>query len=366
MGTYLGWEKACVAFANRKHSLPTEKWKTSDKDDMDTRIAIINSYLSYGIDLNYHQTLESVVSTLLQNYRPGAGWRTMSQTMRLGMVNRLLTLFIPQFGNEPLYMTEFLYLGMTWLYDKEVLYTILRHIPGMISDDDERAHSCIHEAITRRIFERDPLSARIITMKTKNLHRPFLLFANHQGLETPTTLAMFQSTLFFDWRKVLLEMGCKIEDFIERELKEEVVVNRGWTKTSLAKLFELDIVPYIAKSSFWSFPDCERCGHPLVKSYAPPIDLAWRRMLRSLRLGQSVDYYLHDDDSTASAGIRKLPYRIVCSHACDDGTCVSQGYENDLSDEPLLPPFREKGSVIEEIKPEDLDCPTRKMPGAFV
>ena len=353
-------------FANGQRSLPTEKWTTSDKDDMDTRIAIINSYLSYDIDLNYDQALEYVIVTLFQNYRPGTGSRTMPSATRLGMVSRLLTLFIPQFANTPLYMTEFLYVGMRWLYDKEVLYTILRHIPGMIGDEDERSQSCIHEAITRRIFERDPLSARIITMKTKNLHRPFLLFANHQGLETPTTLAMYQSTLFFDWKKVLLELGCKTEDFIERELKEDVVVNRGWTKTSLTKLFELDFVPYIAKASFWSFPDCERCGYILVKESVPPVDLAWRRMLRSLRLGNSIDYYLHDENSPASSGVRKLPYRIVCSHACDDGICVSQGYENDLSDEPLLPPFRERGSIIEEIKPEDIDCPTRKMPGAFV
>ena len=333
---------------------------------MDSKIAIIKAYLNHDIDVNYDQSLGTIVGQLLIYYRPGANWHTMSLATRWGMVNRLLNRFIHQFVLDELYMAEFLYLAITCLYDKEVLHTTLRHIPGMIYED-ESGKSCIHEVISKRIFERDPLSARIIATKTKNLHRPVTAYMFTPDLETPTSFAMLQSTLFFGWRKLLLEIGCQTEDFIERELKEEVVVNRGWTKTSLTNLFELEFVPYIAKTSAWSFPDCERCGKGLCAiAHIPPVDLAWRRMLRSLRLGQSIDYYLHDDNSPASSGVRKLPYRIVCSRACDDGICVSQGYENDLSDEPLLPPFREKGSIIEEIKPKDLDCPTRKMPGAFV
>jgi hypothetical protein len=78
-------------------------------------------------------------------------------------------------------------------------------------------------------------------------------------------------------------------------------------------------------------------------------------------------------DSAISGEFPKsLPYRIVYSNHCEDGVCVARIYKNDSTDDPLLPPSIPNWKAVEskaidvEMEYGEGDCPSRKMPGAFM
>lgn len=72
----------------------------------------------------------------------------------------------------------------------------------------------------------------------------------------------------------------------------------------------------------------------------------------------------------------QLPYGIVCSTKCLDGVYAAWLYENDSMGELEFPPLivEEKTSAaaiqeapsVQAVVSEVDECPTKKIPGAFV
>ena len=41
---------------------------------------------------------------------------------------------------------------------------------------------------------------------------------------------MFQSSVFFAWMNLLQDLGYDIKQFVEQELEEQFLVQKGWTR----------------------------------------------------------------------------------------------------------------------------------------
>lgn len=323
----------------------------------------------------------------------------MPTTERWDAVLQVVQQLVPDFGPDDPFRTVVLSGAIQFYYDKNVLRWLLGNINGMLDEKDPKT-SCIHEAISKMLLHRDPISTRMIVCKTTNLHR---CFNTRMGIQTPTSLAMFQSSVFFAWKNLLQDLSYNVERFVQQELEEQFLVKNGWTAQTLTALFEYTFVPYEGKKNF-GFPECERCGDQgMDVSAIMKVDLEWRRQLRQLRLGQvprpqkeemtSITIEVCGADSTISkrrnehlqspsveseihrrveeVGLKTVPFRLVCSDACRDGICVAWIYENDSLDEPELPACIVQERVLHELDAtqdqvvEVDDCPSRKMPGAF-
>jgi len=61
--------------------------------------------------------------------------------------------------------------------------------------------------------------------------------------QTPTTIAMRYSLLWFNYTKILRGCDVNIPDFVSKELNNRVWENSGWKQHSLQTLLELDFEP---------------------------------------------------------------------------------------------------------------------------
>jgi hypothetical protein len=194
-------------------------------------------------------------------------------------------------------------------------------------------------------------------------------------------LAMYDMKTFLAWRVLLHDLGQEALPFIEQELKEGALRDEGWNTSSLSELFETENPPdpYYGPMLF-GFPNCERCGcNGTVDFGKLKVDLVWRRYLRDIRRrhssrnSESGAKNANSQQDLAFNDRVQLPYRIVCSDACQDGVCVAWVYEDDSNDEPVLQPFPSDSppgseNINEETTTEVIAeecCPTASMPGAF-
>jgi hypothetical protein len=316
----------------------------------------------------------------------------------LGIINSLVPTLHPK---DPL-RTRSLIAAIFLFFDRKVLQSMLRNMLDKLEPTNKK-ESVIHEAISRRLPERDRLSMEMIVQKTSNLNLcisdPTL--SVDMKPHTPTMLAMYDENIFCIWRDILVDQGVNLVEFIEDELDAGQLRQDGWNASSLKELFDYEFMPRpIRGARVIGFPDCERCGAAGTKiSSSLMVDLEWRQTLQTIRrrmvkstAGVHVreitppskeDDVLQTRDSSASPVLRPLfeelethPYRIVCSTKCIDGVCVAWMYE----DEPgcnqeckgsRLGPNGKKemncGQSYDQDDAEaDLNCPSRCIPGAFV
>jgi hypothetical protein len=343
-------------------------------------------------------TLGNLIWHFLLFYRPQNDINIPWRQRRISIL-RLLSMVLPFFDNDNPYRAEILFLAVKLCYDQEVLQYILRTTNGYI-DLKPLGNSSVHEAMHRRLLERDSGSMKLIVKKTKNLHRCEAISSRDPQTETPTMVAMYDMNIFLAWREMLHDLGHETTTFVEQELKEGALKDRGWTSTSLCELFETQILPdpYYGPTIF-GFLNCERCGHSGTMCFRRlKVDLVWRRYLRDMRnkhliMATEVDSNDPDLPSTnpvskssqldqeespssrqdaSSINRRELPYRIVCSDECQDGICVAWVYEDETDIEPDLPPYC-SGSPAKDDDAEEVTsvavrvetCPTDSMPGAF-
>ncbi|KAH8596173.1 hypothetical protein B0O99DRAFT_594006 [Bisporella sp. PMI_857] len=304
--------------------------------------------------------------TMLLHHRPSVH-RAYSSALKI--IERFLPHLEPGDPNR----TRILYAAILLGFNGTVINSIFRYIPNILNETSDT--SCLHEAIVKRLFQRDLRCMRLIIQRTKDLHR---IFRIHHVMHTPTSLAMCLPDIFYDWRMLLLDIGVEIADFVERELSnEEGLASGGWTQETLTRLFELKFMPQRPNTpSGYPFPSCDRCALPATEvSTTMPVDLEWRRLLREIRSGRFIpgaDALHLTPVSEILAQRREWTYKLVCQVTCTDGSCLSKVYENDGTDEPILPPYQgwktdaEVELEAEEAAREKDGCPTRRMPGAFV
>lgn len=302
----------------------------------------------------------------------------------------------PEFEEHDFHRTALLEAAIHWYFDRNAIRWLLRMIPGQLSQPGGD-YSAVHAIIYRRLLERDPESARVVVQKTSDLHR----YCNTYGVgyQTPTSMAMFQASLFIAWRDLLLNLNHDMSAFIENELKQAMLASQGWNKDNLTHLFKIDYTPHEGPRHF-GFPDCERCGaNHTSESAETPVDLEWRRLLRAIRCHHIEGYrqghlmvgLIHKDSRHPGSALvrndknnqglapRHWPYRMVCYGKCKDGICTSQLYENDDMNEPILPTYADPD--IPQTKIQELESPASfeagtthseivedrslSMPGAF-
>ena len=307
----------------------------------------------------------------------------------LGVIKQL----IYHFPEEDVERSNILFDLMHFNYDRSVLHWTLRSIKGFIHDNSQ--NSGIHQGFWRKLPVRDPMSMRLIVQKTQNLHRFYDMNCFTLPAGTPTSLAMYQPGLFFQWRSILLDQGHDIDHFVRRELEVPHLGDQGWEQGTLTAVFKSEAFPD-SRPSASGFFKCDRCGR-YEESAATMVDLPWRHHLRSIRNRHCIEAQQprrddlinevqnitiriacpeikhHSGHTTTSKpemcpspNTLLWPYRIVCSDSCEDGVCVAWVFENDLVEEPCLPAYTPEHERLPVSGVCELDdCPSMDMPGAF-
>ena len=104
--------------------------------------------------------------------------------------------------------------------------------------------------------------------------------------ETPTSLAMYSSWAFVNWRYALLQNSTDLEIFVQKELQQSPLKDAGWHENSLLSLFQSHIHPQVDPASY---PSCEMCGESITSL----VELSWWRWLESIKEVCNPDYYFH-------------------------------------------------------------------------
>jgi hypothetical protein len=252
--------------AQARHDQPLESHRREDYEDL---------------------TIGNMMWHVLLFYRPQKDIN-ISLVQRRAAILKLFSTLLPFFDNDNPSRTEILFLTVKLCYEQEVLQYILRTTKGYI-DIKPRGNSTLHEAMHRRLLERDSSSMKLIVKKTKNLHRREVKSYRDPQAETPTMLAMYDMKTFLAWRDMLQDLGHKTTTFVDQELKQGALKESGWTAASLCELFDSNILPnpYYGPTIL-CFPNCERCGQSGTMDFANlKVDLVWRQYLRGIRLNYS-------------------------------------------------------------------------------
>jgi hypothetical protein len=365
-------------------------------------------------DYDDDSTLEIIGLSMIR-YRPQKSMK-MPWAQRCDALLKLVSTLVPTLHSDDPIRAKVVFAAVDLCFEQELLHWLLHTTKGPLDGSTE--YSAVHEAIHKRLLERDLCSMKLIVEKTKNLHLCAKKGYLQNGVETPTMLAMYDMTTFLLWRQVLRDLGHDTQEFVRRELEDGELKQAGWTQHSLSYLFDAQILPdpHTAPVVF-GFPFCQRCGRNGTKLTTKlMVDLKWRRQLRDIRLrvsnklsdtldlstsgasvvdnaenpesrhrGSSSTKFINKnhrgtssttligEGSSAATLLASLPYRIVCSDACKDGICVALLYENDSTDEPDFPLYPneyslesgETGNLNATGLVEEDRCPTHGMPGAF-
>jgi hypothetical protein len=353
-------------------------------------IALFQSYCPDEFD---EGELLHLMGYLFRFYRP-AKYLEMTAAEKRDAALQVVKQLIHHFPREGIERAKILDGLQQFYYDQSVLHWTLKNMDGIICDSGDS--SAIHDALSRGLLTSDPLSVKMIARKTADLHRFLERQPSHIPPSTPTSLAMFRSSTFYTWVKIVKTLG-DIKEFVRQELKSSPLRDDGWTEQSLTALFNTEPIPDSSPSNL-RFPPCERCDQPGLYTW-PMVDLAWRRRLGAFRnnfLG--VSKFMNTPERTSSVPLafgvggsaaqkvkrefqladgnlepsltklesqnKSLPYNRVCSKECTDGVCVAWVFDSDFLNEPFLPPFPLE-TDIDVRKEKDDRFPTRRIPGAF-
>jgi hypothetical protein len=309
-------------------------------------------------------------------YRPTKPLEMTLQYRRDSALKLLQQIALYYFTDDPDAYSHIAHGLLSYSVTHAPLHWALRHISGTIiegGESDIGPPRMVHYIFTRRLISMDLISAKLIAEKTDNLHSrwyPSWEVSQVYKSFTPTALAMYHPATFVAWRKILLECEHNITNFVEQELLDSPLADDGWTAETLLFLFMSDIIAE-PESDLTTGSPCDRCGD---YGYNPHFHLLWRRYLRAVRNGYRGGFdQRHEAAKLEAQG--HTSFEVVCSNYCDDKFCVAGMYENNAADGdvlfgPDIPVFvsKEKRELLAAKAAEiaDAECPSRKMPGAFV
>ena len=106
----------------------------------------------------------------------------------------------------------------------------------------------------------DPQATAFLITRGADLHRKSYDTFHGQDIETPLSLAMRSRSTFYHWREALRGADVDLDEYLACACQEDLIHGWGWTKATLATLFEhaLDIplrelpgLPYCHCGSGW-------------------------------------------------------------------------------------------------------------------
>jgi hypothetical protein len=123
-------------------------------------------------------------------------------------------------------------------------------------------------------------SASMRTLMTSGADKHFVSKDLHfsEEDETPMSLAIYTSIAFSRFRKLLIDSGQNLEDFVAEELNAAPLPNRGWNQDTLLALLRYDFQPRCFQLVY-----CNECGH-----HGIPRDIWWEKQLERIRGQQSM------------------------------------------------------------------------------
>jgi hypothetical protein len=205
---------------------------------MDPKLAMIH-LLQNHLREDYDQgTILHIIGRSMVRYRSHNGIK-MRWSQRCDALMRLVPTLMPMFHPKDPNCAQVVLAAVQFFYEQEALRWILRTTQCPL--DGSIDHSTIHEALHRRLPERDFCSMKLIVQKTRNLHFCTKKGYLQAGVQTPTMLAMYDLNMFRLWRQALSELGHSFEKCIRRGLEDGLLREEGWTESSLAYLFDVEI-----------------------------------------------------------------------------------------------------------------------------
>ena len=153
-------------------------------------------------------------------------------------------------------------LGGTELIDSTPLYSL--------------GFGILHEVL---MYSKGPEYLIPVLSKGPDLHRLCLEEYSTPQHESPTSLAMYSSRAFDDWRHVLLATQLDLEKFIGQELERNHAVHPGWHKETLLKLFAYNYPPFSDNRENRFCSDCHEWRQ------FPDVQPHWRHMLERIKHG---------------------------------------------------------------------------------
>lgn len=116
-----------------------------------------------------------------------------------------------------------------------------------------------------------------ILNKGANLHSVGFCCAMSIRHETPTSLSMYSSLIFMEWRAALLRLPVNLESFVRDEVQQSPLRDAGWDEDSLLALFHCDI----QSNDFPSILDyCDDCSE---QASLICVELSWQEWLRRFK-----------------------------------------------------------------------------------
>ena len=182
-----------------------------------------------------------------------------------------------------------------------------------------------------------------------------------QCVESPTSMAMYNSKTFASWLKTLDEIGLDLKSFLDKEMKTSLLADKGWVRQTLYALFTWKFA-HTAAFDFKRFVICGDCGKSILElNNGIVIDPLWVHSLHEIKLGKNpeetawalyvpFDEHMCDDEdpsgfdvalNTASSSASLSEANDQIKHASASSN-INSGIADDLSNNPKpdsnLPP----------------------------
>ena len=179
-------------------------------------------------------------------------------------------------------------------YDKDQVYNVVYHAsPGVrdsiglllelgppgIVDHEFYGTTSLNQSIVQR--DHDKIKV-LLALGADPHHSCFLRRSNR--IESPLSLAMYQSWAFCSFRDALLEMNFHVEDIVRRELEQGgPLMDDGWQVETLSALlgfrFELEV-----ERPENTINECSNCG-AIIYSKEVVVQPYWQEVLERVKKG---------------------------------------------------------------------------------
>jgi hypothetical protein len=123
-------------------------------------------------------------------------------------------------------------------------------------------------------------SCRILAQRGANLHLVGMDPYRSPTMETPTSVSLYSSTSFFQWRKVLKSCEVALGDFVRDELGQAPLRDEGWEEKSLLTLFHLQFKPKVLSQG----KCCDRVSVRI--NVLGKVELPWQELIESIKHGK--------------------------------------------------------------------------------
>ncbi|KAH9213324.1 hypothetical protein DL95DRAFT_447176 [Leptodontidium sp. 2 PMI_412] len=363
----------------------------SAQPDVSNKVSMVSVYERHVPDGYHDDSILCLIGMMLHSYRPGRSLdlcpaKIDREKSVMRIITRISELWLPDDHQQSMILKDLVLLG----YSDRVVHW---YLSGITTLEGSCSAMILNSLIGKGTLIHDPPTMRLALDRTSNLHSQSLSERDMRWM-SPTAHTMYHPQMFFAWKKLLLERGHKLEDFVRDELdeKESALAAQGWTYDKLLSLFKSHSSSNLNSNMNQA---CQRCGISAKTTWM--VDLQWRQFLQGVREGklkpgladpgvQNITLDFRDQTGLPCSAVGQhdsldlptdagsLPYQMVCSWQCRDKIPVSRAFDGTSDGEVFLPLYpleqetkREREMIADKITITEIDCcPTKRMPGSFV